>query len=145
MVPIPLWTLITALIEVSSVILDLIGLNCSLITKFGISSPYRILGQVCTTLPTGFTMVRFLRESPHLKLLKLMNILMRKCLHQNLNLKHHLDTMSLYLKMNRFLTTNHYLKMNRFLNMNLYQKTNLYPSTSLRHLLKILLMNTLLT
>src|SRR3954470_6266577 len=133
MVPIPLWTSITALIEVSSVTLDLIGLNCSLITKFGISSPYQILELVCTTLPTGFTMVRFLRENLHLKLLKLMNILMRKCLHQNLNLKHHLDTMNLY------------LKMNRFLSMNLYQKTNLYPSTSLRHLLKILLMNTLLT
>src|SRR3954470_21846924 len=133
MVPIPLWTSITALIEVSSVTLDLIGLNYSLITKFGISSPYQIPELVCTTLPTGSTMVRFLRESLHLKLLKLMNILMRKCLHQNLNLKHHLDTM------------NHYLKMNHYLNMNLYQKTNLYPSTSLRHLLKILLMNTLLT
>src|SRR3954462_5758561 len=145
MVPIPLWTLITALIEGSSVTLDLIGLNCSLITKFGISSPYQIPELVCTTLPTGFTMVRFLRENLHLKLLKLMNILMRKCLYLDLNLKHHLDTMNLYLKMNRFLTTTHYLKTNQFLSMNLYQKTNLYPSTSLRHLLKILLMNTLLT
>src|SRR3954464_13341049 len=145
MVPIPLWTLITALIEVSSVTLDLIGLNYSLITKFGISSPYQIPELVCTTLPTGFTMVRFPRENLHLKLLKLMNMLMRKCLHQNLNLKHHLDTMNHYLKMNRLLTMNHYQNMNRFLNMNLYQKTNLYPSTSLRHLLKILLMNTLLT
>src|SRR3954471_6788844 len=145
MVPIPLWTLITALIEVSSVTLDLIGLNCSLITKFGISSPYQILELVCTTLPTGFTMVRFLRENLHLKLLKLMNILMRKCLHLNLNLKHHLDTMNLYLKMNRFLTMNLYLKMNRFRPMNPYQKTSLYPSTSLNHLLKILLMNPLLT
>src|SRR4051812_36219152 len=145
MVPIPLWTLISALIEVSSVILDLIGLNYSLITKFGISSPYRILGRVCTTLPTGFTMVRFLRESPHLKLLKLMNILMRKCMYLNLNLKHRLDTMNLYLKMNRFLSMNLYLKMNPFLSMNLYQKTSLYPSTSLRLLLEIPLMITLLT
>src|SRR3954468_23535530 len=145
MVPIPLWTLIIALIEVSSVTLDLIDLNCSLITKFGISSPYRILGRVCTTLPIGFTMVRFLRENPHPKLLKLMKILMRKCTYLNLNLKHLLDTMNLYLKMNRFLSMNLYLKMNRFLSMNLYQKTSLYPSTSLRHLLKILLMNPLLT
>src|SRR3954462_12839493 len=141
MVPITLWTSTSALIEVSSVTLDLIGLNCSLITKFGISSPYRILGRVYTTLPTGFTMVRFLRENPHLKLLKLMNILMRKCLHLNLNLKHRLDAMSLYLKMNRFLTMNPSLKITRFLNMNLYQKTSLYPNMSLRHLLKILLMN----
>src|SRR3954468_1119219 len=120
MVPIPLWTLITALIEVSSVTLDLIGLNCSLTTKFGISSHYRILGRVCTTLPTGFTMVKFLGENPHLKLLKLMNILMRKCTYQNLNLKHLLDTMNLY------------QKMNPFLSMNLSLKMNLYPSTSLR-------------
>src|SRR3954470_15413794 len=132
MVPIPLWTSIFALIEVSSVTLDLIDLNYSLTTKFGISSPYRILGRVYTTLPTGFTMVRFLRESPHLKLLKLMNILMKKCTYLNLSLKHLLDTMNLYLKMNPFLTMNLYLKMNPFLSMNLYLKTNLYPSMSLR-------------
>src|SRR3954466_1398014 len=124
MVPIPPWTSIYALIEVSSVTLDLIGLNCSLITKFGIISPYRILGRVCTTLPTGFTMVRFLRENPHLKLLKLTNILMRKCLHPNLNLKHRLDTMNQYPKMNRSLTMNLYLKMNRYLKINLYEKTS---------------------